>query len=92
MGYFGKSSRKNDDGPVGVDKSIYVSDSRIDKSGQAWKRKTLWIRQEYLTKLKAIAHFENKTTQLLMDQALEEYVSRRWDNSRAMKRLVKQAD
>ena len=68
--------------------SIYVSNSKIDKDGEAWTRGTIWLRQEHLNKLKVIAHFQDKSVELLIDGALNDYVNRIWDNTMAREKLV----
>ena len=70
------------------DKSIIVTNSKIDRDGNGWEKKPFWFRQEYLGKLKALAHFENKSTQKLIDEALGEYIKKNWDNSKMMKKIV----
>ncbi|UCD17558.1 MAG: hypothetical protein JSV44_01240 [Candidatus Zixiibacteriota bacterium] len=86
-----KASKENQAGADEADRSIYVSNVRIDRSGRGWTRKSIWIRQEHLGKLKAIAHFEGKESENLIDEALTEYISKRWDNSIAVKKLVQQS-
>lgn len=73
------------------EKSIFVSDARIDRAGNEWKRKTIWLRQEHLGKLKVIAHFHGTKSEALIDQALADYVKANYDNSMAMKKMVKKA-
>ncbi len=75
-----------------LEKSIYTTDAKVDKAGQSWKKKTVWIRQEHLSKLKMIGHFENKKTQQLLDEALSDYIANKWDNSMAMRKLVGKPD
>lgn len=70
------------------DKSIYVSNVKIDKKGQGWEKKTFWFRQDYLAKLKGVAHFEKKSMQLVIDEAIGDYIKKTWDNTRAMKKMV----
>lgn len=72
-----------------LEQSIYSSDARVDRSGQSWGKKSVWIRQEHLSKLKMIGHFENKKTQQLLDEALTHYLAAKWDNSMAMRKMVK---
>jgi hypothetical protein len=74
------------DGPP--EQSIYVSDSKIDKYGEGWTRKTVWLRQEHFNKLKVIAHFQNKNLEQLLDGALGDFVNRIWDNTMAREKLV----
>ncbi len=88
MGIFSKKDDKKAVDPVTLDKSVYVSDARIDRAGNGWKRKSLWIRQEHLGKLKALGHFEGKTVPELLDRALSEFLAKEWDDSRAMKLVV----
>ena len=71
-----------------LEKSIYSSDARVDRAGQSWKKKTIWIRQEYFSKLKMIGHFQGKETQELLDEALALYIADKWDNSMALRKLV----
>ncbi len=77
--------------PEAVDKSIYISNVKIDRSGDGWSRKPIWIRQEHLGKLKAISHFEGKEIDDLIDFALQSYVAQKWDSSMAVKKLVRQS-
>jgi len=72
-----------------ADKSVYISDVHIDKNGQTWKKRAVWFRQEHLGKLKVIAHFESTKMQDLIDQALEEFVTKKLENSVAIRKLVK---
>lgn len=90
MGFVKWKSEKSEKSGT-EDKSIYVSDVKIDRNGESWKKKSYWFRQEHLGKLKAISHFKGKTSQELIVQALEEYVKKNWDNSVAMKKMVSKA-
>lgn len=72
-----------------ADKSMYVSDAKIDRNGVAWKKKLLWIREEHLGKLKVISHFKNKNTSELVDEALSGYIRSSWDDSMAVEKMVK---
>ncbi|MBU0983057.1 MAG: hypothetical protein KKA42_04255 [candidate division Zixibacteria bacterium] len=85
-----RSAKKRPAGPVvdSSDRSVVVSDARIDRNGVGWKRKSYWLRQEHLGKLRALAHFEGMTTETLIDRALGEFLTSNWDNSRAMRRVV----
>lgn len=71
------------------EKSIYVSNSKIDKNGEAWTKQAVWLRQEHLNKLKVIAHFQDKNLEQLLDDALGDFVNRIWDNTMAREKLVK---
>ncbi len=71
-----------------VERSIMVSNARIDRAGNEWIRKSLWLRQEHLGKLKVMAHFHGSKTEALVDQALGEYIKKNYDNSMAMKKMV----
>ena len=73
------------------EQSIYVSNTRIDKNGVAWIRKPIWLRQDYVNKLKVIAHFQGKTTQQLLDTCLGELITRVWDNTVAREEMVGKA-
>lgn len=90
MGFIKWKAKKSEE-TASEDKSIYVSDVRIDRNGVPWKKKSYWFRQEHLGKLKAIAHFEGKTSQELIVRALQEFVAKNWDNSVAMKKIVSKA-
>lgn len=70
------------------EKSIYVSNVKVDKEGCGWEKKSFWFRQEYLGKLKAVAHFKNKSIQKIIDEALGDYIEKTWDNTKAMKKIV----
>ena len=92
MGIFGnKKDKKTTDSNEQSERSIMVSDARIDRSGGEWRRKSLWIRQEHLGKLKVMAYFHSTKTEALLDQALEDYLKKNYDNSMAMKKMVKKA-
>lgn len=70
------------------EQSIIVSNSRIDKNGVAWIKKPIWLRQDYVNKLKVISHFQGKTTQQLLDSCLGELIKRVWDNTAAREEMV----
>ncbi len=93
MGIFSFGS-KTDDGQKdeAPAKSVFFSNQRIDKQGRSWKKKSFWIRQEHLGKLKVMAHFKGKDIQVLLDRALKEYIAREYDESAAMKKMVTGAD
>lgn len=71
------------------EQSIYVSNSKIDKNGEAWTKQAVWLRQEHLNKLKVVAHFQDKDLEQLLDSALGDFVNRIWDNTMAREKLVK---
>jgi predicted metal-dependent phosphoesterase TrpH len=71
--------------------SLYVADEKVDRNGNAWKKKQIWIRSEHLGKMKVLAHFEKKTTQVIIDQALEDYFRAHFDDSMAMKKMIKKS-
>lgn len=73
------------------EKSLYVSDERIDRKGNAWKKQTVFIRNEHLGKIKVIAHFQKKTIQDIIDIALKEYFQKHFDNSEAMQEMIKKS-
>jgi len=75
-----------------IEKSVCVSDAKIDKQGQAWKKKSVWFRQELLGKLKVVAHFEGKTIEQLMDDGLDQFVSDKFENSVAMRKMIGRSD
>lgn len=79
-------SKKSESKPV--DKSVYASNVRIDKSGVQWKKESYWLKQELLGKLKVVAHFENTTIPKLVHQALEEYVINKFEGSVAIRKLI----
>ncbi|HOP07092.1 MAG TPA: hypothetical protein PLF13_07370 [candidate division Zixibacteria bacterium] len=70
------------------EKSILVSNAKIDRDGVGWERKPIWLRQELLGKLKVVSHFEGKTIHQLIDEALGAYVQEKWDNTQARKKMV----
>ncbi|MCP4567807.1 MAG: hypothetical protein GY841_09545 [FCB group bacterium] len=74
--------------PEKVEKSIYATNVRIDREGNPWQKKGVWLREEHLGKLKVIAHFEKTTTQNLIDMALGEFIKDKLDNSMAVRKLV----
>jgi hypothetical protein len=88
-----KGANLKQDQPVdsAPEHSIYVSNSKIDKNGVAWVRKMLWLRQDYVNKLKMIAHFQGKEIEQLIDSSLGELVNRVWDNTIAREELVGKA-
>ncbi len=73
------------------DSSMYIADEKVDRAGNAWKKKQIWIRTEHLGKMKVMAHFEKKKPQQIIDQALEEYFQSHFDDSMAMKKMVKKS-
>jgi hypothetical protein len=75
-----------------LEKTIYASDAKVDRTGQSWRKRTFWVRQEYLSKLKMIGHFEGKKTQQLLDEALSSYLTNKWDNSMALRKLVEKTE
>jgi hypothetical protein len=85
-----KGSQTKQDQPAEStpEESIYVSNTKIDKDGETWTRNAVWLRQEHLNKLKVIAHFQNKSIELLIDGALDDYCNRIWDNTMAREKLV----
>jgi len=87
MGIIDKSKKKTKDDP-NSEKSVYVKDVRIDSGGKTWQRKAVWIREEYLGKLKVLSHFEGKPVQEIIDTAIGFYLTEKWDKTGAMKKLV----
>lgn len=73
------------------EKSIIVSNVRIDRAGNEWKRTPIWLRQEHLGKLKVMAHFHNTKLEALIDKALNDYVKANYDNSLALKKTVEES-
>ena len=71
-----KDSKKGERGDSVPERSIYFSDERIDREGNTWKRRSFWFRQEHLGKLKVIAHFQKKKTQVLIDRALRDFIEK----------------
>jgi len=57
----------------------------------AWVRRAVWLRQDYMNKLKMIAHFQGKTIEQLIDSSLGELVNRVWDNTMAREEMVGKA-
>ena len=86
-----KNEPKTTDSAEQPDRTIIVSDARIDRAGNEWKRKSVWFRQEHLGKLKVMAHFRDTKVEALLDQALDDYLNKNFDNSMAMKQMVKTA-
>ncbi len=84
----GSKIRQDQPSEEAPEKSIYVSNSKIDKNGEAWVRKAVWLRQEHFNKLKVIAHFQNKSIEQLLDGALGDFVNRIWDNTMAREKLI----
>ncbi len=68
-----------------------VSDARIDRAGNEWKRKNLWVKQEHLGKLKVMAHFQNTKIEALLDKAIEDFLTNNFDNSMAMRKMVEKS-
>jgi len=88
-----KGANLKQDQPAGSgpEQSIYVSNTKIDKNNVAWVRKAIWLRQDYVNKLKMIAHFHNKTIEQLIDSSLGELVNRVWDNTMVREEMVGKA-
>ena len=84
-------NKKKDASGEESEHSIIVSNARIDRAGNEWKRKSVWLRQEHLGKLKVMAHFRDTKVEALLDQALEAYLKTNYDNSMAMKKMVQQS-
>ncbi len=92
MGIFGSDKNKKKDGSGETsENSIIISNARIDRAGNEWKRKSVWFRQEHLGKLKVMAHFRNTRVEALLNQALEEFLKKNYDNSMAMKEMVEKS-
>lgn len=92
MGILGnKKDQQTSDSADQADRSIIISDVRIDRTGTEWKRKSLWFRQEHLGKLKVLAHFQDTKIEALLDKAIDDYLKKNFDNSMAMKKMVKNA-
>ena len=92
MSIFGsKKEQKSCDSVDQADRSIMVSDARIDSAGTEWKRKHLWLKQEHLGKLKVMAHFQDTKIEALLDKAIEDYLKKNFDNSMAMENMVMKA-
>ena len=89
MGILKKAMGINDKSDEEIlDNSIYVSNEKVDKTGNSWRKKSFWFRQEHLGKLKVISHFEGKPPEKLIDEALAYYIRDKLDNSPAVKKLV----
>ena len=89
MGIFGsKKDQQTGDSANQADKTIMVSDVRIDRAGTEWKRKNLWVKQEHLGKLKVMAHFQDTKIEALLDKAIDDYIKKNFDNSMAMKTMA----
>jgi len=74
-----------------IDRSVYVSDAKVDREGAGWRKRSFWFRQEHLGKLKVIAHLKGCSAQDLIDEALTEYIHNSFDNSMAMKKAVRKS-
>jgi len=92
MGAILRPVKRNKDKEIIPEKTVHVSNSKIDREGVAWEKKSTWLRQDYVGKLKVIAHFEGKTFQQLIDEALAGYLKERWDSTTARKKLVRPKD
>jgi hypothetical protein len=86
-----KKDKKSGESSEQADRSIIVSDARIDRAGNEWKRKNLWVRQEHLGKLKVMAHFQDTKVEALLDKAVELYLRNNFDNSMALKQMIKKS-
>jgi len=86
-----KKEQKTSEAADQSEKSIIVSDARIDRVGNEWKRKNLWIKQEHLGKLKVMAHFQDTKIEALLDKAIDDYIKKNFDNSMAMKKMVEKS-
>jgi hypothetical protein len=89
MGFIKKEQLQSGNKNKSTDKTMYIANEKIDRHGDAWKKSSLWIRKEHLGKLKVISHFKNKPILKLIDKALEDYIGKIWDNSMAIKKMVK---
>ena len=74
-----------------TDQSMIVADEKIDRDGNSWKREGVWIRSEHLGKMKVIGHFEKQSIQQIIDAALTQYIRANWDDSMAMKKMMKRS-
>jgi len=89
MGFVKKGRKAKEDSALAqIDGSVIVSRARIDRAGNEWQRKSFWVRQEHLGKLRVLAHFRETKTEVLLDRALNEFISRNFDNSMAIKRMA----
>lgn len=73
------------------EKSLYISDERVDREGNAWKKQTVFIRNEHLGKMKVMGHFKKKSVQDIIDSALNEYFKKHFDDSAAMQEMIKKS-
>ncbi len=71
-----------------VAKSIKFEKEKVDRDGNAFKKTSYWLRKDHLNKLKVIAHFEDLSTEELVNKALGEYVAQAFDKSQVLKKLV----
>jgi hypothetical protein len=88
MSLFSRKQKDKDESAAA--ESVYFSQERIDRDGNAWRHRGFWFRQVHLGKLKVIAHFQKKKTQVLIDQAVQEFIDRHWDETGAVENMVKQ--
>ncbi|MEZ5358822.1 MAG: hypothetical protein R3F48_08300 [Candidatus Zixiibacteriota bacterium] len=73
------------------DKSLYISDERVDREGHAWKKQSIFIRNEHLGKMKVMSHFSKKSVQDIVDSALADYLKNHFDDSAAMQEMIKKS-
>ena len=83
-----RKKNKTDDIDQAQLRSIKFNREKVDRQGKAWKKADFWLKKDYLNKLKVIAHFEDVSIGELINRALGEYVTREYDKSRAMEKLV----
>ena len=68
--------------------TIVFKGDKVDRRGEAWAKSDVWLRKDYLNKLKVIAHFEGVSIGELINRALGEFVAHTYDKSRSLKKLV----
>ena len=83
-----RKKNKTDDIDQAQLRSIKFNREKVDRQGKAWKKADFWLKKDYLNKLKVIAHFEDVSIGELINRALGEYVTREYDKSRAIEKLV----
>jgi len=93
MGIIKKEDRENKSSQSsGIDKSMYVSNIKIDRNGKTWRKKQIWVREEFLGKLQIMNHFNDKKTKQMVDEALDDYLKKNWDDSMAARKMVENSE
>ena len=89
MGLLREKKTKDDD--HAAMRSMKFNKEKIDRAGHVWKKPDVWVRKDYLSKIKVIAHFQSVSSQDIINKALAEFVAREYDKSQVLRQTVAQA-